>query len=107
MSVPKIGYAYGKCPVCGREFRVKRPAPDWVVCPCFEYCPLENFTKKMQPYTPDLTPSTYKAEESHAVKGQAVEAHEGGLDVLYVHISEEDHNQPYYSKQKPVEVRLK
>ena len=60
----------------------------------------------MQTYPPDLTSSTYKGEESHTVKGQAVEAHEGGLDVLYVHTSEEDHTQPYYSKQKPVEVRL-
>lgn len=106
MGVPKVGYAFGKCNVCGREYQVKRPAPDFIVCDCYRYCPLEGWTKLMQPYTPDLTPSIYKAEESHAVKGQAVEAHEGGLDILYWHVSPSDHPQPYYSKQKPVKVKL-
>lgn len=102
----KVGYAYGKCPVCGREFRVKRPAPDFVVCDCYRYCPLENWTKLMQPYWPDLTPSTYKTGETFAMKGQAVSKTEGGYDVLHWHNSPQDHEQPYYSRQKPAEVRL-
>lgn len=47
----------------------------------------------MEPYTPDLTPSTYESDK--------------GLDVIMWHNSPSDHPQPYYSKQKPVEVLLK
>jgi len=54
------------------------------------YCPLDG--KKMTPYTPDLTPSAYESDK--------------GLDVVMWHNSPSDHEQPYYSKQKPVEVRL-
>jgi hypothetical protein len=46
----------------------------------------------MQSYTPDLTPSTYESDK--------------GIDVIMVHDSPENHLQPYYSKQKPVEVKL-
>lgn len=106
MGISKVGFAYGKCGVCGREYRVKRPAPDFIVCSCYRYCPLEGWTKEMQPYTPDLTLITYRNEPAHALKGQAVEAHEGGLGIIYWHNSPEDHPQPYYSNQKPVEVKL-
>jgi len=86
MGVPKVGYAEGKCPVCGKTLIRKRPA-DMAVCDCYLYCPLCG--KEMAPYTPDLTPTTYEPEK--------------GLDVLYVC---NNHVPPYHSKQKPVEVRL-
>jgi hypothetical protein len=57
------------------------------VCDCYLYCPLCG--KEMVPYTPDLTPINYEPEK--------------GLDVYYVC---NNHAQPYYSKQKPVEVKL-
>lgn len=87
--VTKIGYACGTCPRCGRKICRPRPA-DYAVCNCWRYCPLDG--EKMEPYTPDLTPSQYDPDK--------------GLDVIMVHISEQDHPQPYYSKQKPIEVRL-
>jgi hypothetical protein len=89
MGVAKVGYVQGACSKCGKLLIRKRPA-DLAVCDCWEYCPLDG--KKMEPYTPDLTPSTYESET--------------GLDVIMWHNSPQDHPQPYYSKQKPVEVRL-
>ena len=86
MSIPKIGFAEGTCNRCGKTLRRKRPA-DLAVCSCYEYCPLCG--AKMTPYTPDLTPSTYDPEK--------------GLEVFYVC---NKHTPPYYSTQKPVEVKL-
>ena len=82
MGVPKIGYASGTCPKCGRLLIRKRPA-DLAVCDCYEYCPLCD--EKMEAYTPDLTPSTYTE----------------GFDILF-----QCPNCGYKSKQKPVEVHL-
>ena len=82
----KVGYAQGKCSVCGKLLIRKRPA-DLAVCGCYEYCPLCG--EKMTPYTPDLTPTTYESDK--------------GLEVFYVC---NNHTPPYYSKQKPVEVKL-
>lgn len=96
----KIGYAQGVCPKCGKLLIRKRPA-DLAVCDCYEYCPLCG--AKMKPFTPDLTPSTYRFEESQALKGQAVESPEWTMETLYVC---NNHTPPYYSKQKPVEVCL-
>ena len=96
----KIGYAEGECPRCGKTLRRRRPA-DYAVCDCYEYCPLCG--AKMTPFTPDLTPSTYRVEESLAIKGQAVESPEWTMETLYVCYN---HTPPYYSKQKPVEVKL-
>jgi len=86
MGVPKVGYAKGICLSCGKTLIRKRPA-DMAVCDCYLCCPLCG--KEMVPYAPDLTPTTYEPEE--------------GLEVFYVC---NDHTPPYYSKQKPVEVRL-
>ena len=86
MGVPKIGYASGTCPKCGKLLIRKRPA-DLAVCDCYEYCPLCD--EKMTPYTPDLTPTIYESDK--------------GLEVFYVC---NNHVPPYYSKQKPVEVKL-
>jgi len=89
MSSPKVGYACGVCPRCGRKICRPRPA-DYAVCDCWEYCPLDE--KKMTPYTSDLTMTTYESDK--------------GINVIMWHNSTEDHSQPYYSNQKPVEVRL-
>jgi len=86
MGVPKVGYAKGICPNCGKTLIRKRPV-DMAVCDCYLYCPLCG--KEMVPYTPDLTPTTYEPEK--------------GLNVHYVC---NNHAQSYYSKQKPVEVKL-
>jgi len=64
----KIGFALGVCPVCGKTLRRPRPA-DVAICDCYVYCPLDG--KKMEPYTPDLTPSTYEPNK--------------GLDVVMWH----------------------
>ena len=85
----KVGYVCGVCPRCGRKICRPRPA-DYAVCDCWEYCPLDG--KKMTPYTPDLTMTTYDPNK--------------GLNVVMIHVSEQDHKEPFYSKQKPIEVRL-
>ena len=84
--VAKIGFAEGKCGVCGKTLRRRRPA-DYAVCECYMYCPLCG--EKMMSYTPDLSPITYNPEK--------------GLNFLYVC---NKHTLPYYSKQKSVEVPL-
>jgi ssDNA-binding Zn-finger/Zn-ribbon topoisomerase 1 len=86
MNAARVGYAEGKCPVCGKRMIRKRPS-DLAICDCYEYCPLCG--AKMQPFTPDLTPRIYEPEK--------------GLEVFYVC---NNHMPPYYSKQKPVEVHL-
>jgi len=83
MAIAKIGFAEGKCGVCGKTLRRRRPA-DFAVCDCYMYCSLCG--KKMTPYTPDLSPTTYES---------------GEIDVLF-----QCPNCGYKSKQKPVEVRL-
>jgi len=85
----KTGYACGVCPVCGKKICRPRPA-DVALCDCWEYCPIDG--KRMQPYTPDLPLTTYDSEK--------------GLDIIMVHVSEGDHKEPYYSKQRPMEVLL-
>lgn len=82
--VAKIGFAEGKCGVCGKTFRRRRPA-DVAVCDCYEYCPVCG--TKMTSYTPDLSPTAYDS---------------GELDILF-----QCSSCGYKSKQKPVEVRLK
>jgi len=46
----------------------------------------------MTPYSPDL--------------GSLSVYEKGKMDILMVHVSPSDHDEPYYSKQKPVEVKL-
>ena len=86
MVAVKLGFAEGICSKCGRMLRRRRPA-DYAVCDCYEYCSLCG--KKMTAYTPNLSPVSYKSER--------------GFDILYVC---NNNSPPYYSKQKPVEVRL-
>jgi hypothetical protein len=58
----------------------------------------------MTPFAPDLTSATYRNEEAGDVKGGSAEPSEQSLEILYVC---SNHSPPFYSKQKPVEVRLK
>jgi len=101
----KTGHACGTCPHCGRRICRPRPA-DIAVCDCWKYCSLCDppYTVPLTPFTPDLTPSTYRNEKAHEVKGQDAEPPEWAIDTLLVCYN---HSPPYYSKQKPVEVHLR
>jgi hypothetical protein len=57
----------------------------------------------MTPFNPDLNSKTYGAEEGVALKGQAVESPAWTAETVYVCIN---HSPPFYSNQKPVEVKL-
>jgi len=97
----KVGYAEGKCPRCGKILRRKYPA-DLAVCDCFKLCPLCG--AEMTSFNPDLTPSTYGAGKGFALKGQAAKEPEWNTETIMVC---HNHKPPYYSSQKPVEVKLK
>lgn len=101
----KTGYAQGTCTVCGKLIIRERPA-DYAVCDCYRYCPLctPAYTVPMTPFTPDLTPSAYRNEKVHEVKGQGAEPPEWTSETIYVCYN---HLPPYYSKKRPVEVRLR
>jgi len=94
----KTGYAEGECPDCGHVY--KRPRPeDLIICPCYEFCPncSPAFTVKMNPYTPDMTPSTYGPIISESAMGDT----EHPMNVLF--------RCPvcgYYSATLPQEVKL-
>lgn len=83
----EVGYAKGKCSRCSRTYTRKRPAFS-VYCDCWKICPL--CSQEMTPYKPDLTPSVYDPEK--------------GLRVVMVCLN---HSPPHYSKDLPVEVKLK
>jgi predicted amidophosphoribosyltransferase len=83
--MPKVGYAVGTCSKCDKEISRLRPA-DYAVCDCHEYCPLCG--RKMEPFTPDLSPGSYEKDDINVVR---ICAH---------------HKPPYKSKLRPVEVRL-
>jgi hypothetical protein len=57
----------------------------------------------MTPFNPDLNPKTYGAEEGAALKGQSVESPGWTAETVYVC---HNHSPPFYSGQKPVEVKL-
>ncbi len=96
----ELGFVEGKCYKCGKNLRRKRPV-NLAICDCYKYCPLCG--AEMTPFTPHLTPSTYRIEESLATKGEPVESPGWTLETLYIC---NNHTPPYYWKQKPVEVRL-
>lgn len=98
----KIGAAQGTCPRCGRILSRPRPA-DVAVCDCWEFCPVNHgegaFGTKMEPYTPDLTPSTYGPIKT---EGEAW----GDLEHP-MHIVRVCPVCKYHSAQLPVEVPLR
>ena len=95
-----IGWAEGNCSRCGKTLRQKRPA-DVVMCDCYRYCPLCG--AEMTPLNPELNPRTYGAEEAMALKGQSVQSPGWTAETVLVC---NNHSPPFYSSQKPVEVRL-
>ena len=99
----KVGYAQGICGVCGRVWRATRPT-DLVICDCYKFCPLcsPTYTVQMAPFTPDLTPSTYESEEALGIT-RMEDSPGKTIEVLYFC---NNHSPLYYSRQKPVEVRL-
>ncbi|MCW4016814.1 MAG: hypothetical protein NWF06_10625 [Candidatus Bathyarchaeota archaeon] len=96
----KIGYATGTCSRCGKTMHQKRPA-DTAVCSCYRVCPLCG--AEMTPFYADLNAKTYGSQQSAALKGQAVESSEWSVETVYVC---NNHSPPYYSSQKPVEVKM-
>ncbi len=82
----------GKCSRCGREYYSSHA--DVVVCDCWEHCP--ECGADMEPYVPDLAPSTY------GVNGKR------GLLILRVCYNTAEHadSLPFFSTQKPVQVEL-
>ncbi|MFB0523976.1 MAG: hypothetical protein ACETVZ_00420 [Phycisphaerae bacterium] len=100
--VIKIGWTCGICPRCGKKLCRRRPA-DIAVCDCWENCPQDHgsgpYGTKMEPYTPDLTPSTYGPIE--VVSGTAWGDLEHPMQIV--------RRCPicnYHSAAKPQEVRL-
>ena len=91
----QVGYAEGTCPNCGATHKRTRPA-DFAICDCYKFCPLCG--NEMQPYTPDLTTSTYGSIESETAQGDT----DKPMNVLYYCPSCR-----YYSALKPVEVNLR
>jgi len=93
----------GTCGHCGKTIRRVSPGgtPMLMECDCFLYCPLCG--DGMTPYTPDLTPKTYRAEEDYDPFGEAPKS-ETTLETLYVCLS---HDPPLYSTRKAMEVVLK
>jgi len=57
----------------------------------------------MAPYTPNLTPRTYRAEEDYDPLNLASKS-EATVETLFVCLN---HDPPYYSPRKPMEVMLK
>jgi len=97
----KVGEVKGTCRECGKELSRPRPA-DTAVCDCWEYCPTDHgkgpYGTKMNPYTPDLTPSAYKElSDSSDAWGDL----DHPMDILRV-----CPECNYHSKLKPVQVEL-
>jgi hypothetical protein len=83
---------FGRCSRCNREYHADHA--DVVVCDCWERCPICG--QKMEPYTPDLSPSTYAQDGKR------------GLLILRVCnnlVGHPDHS-PYFSFQQPVQIEL-
>jgi hypothetical protein len=57
----------------------------------------------MTPFNPGLNPKTYGTEKGAALKGQSVELPAWTAETVYVC---NNHSPPFYSSQKPVEVKL-
>jgi len=88
LTFPKVGKACGTCSICGKTICKDRPT-DVAYCDCHLYCPLCG--ERMTAYTPDLG-KAYNPEK--------------GLSVLYWCNNPDEHEEPYYSSQMPVEVEL-
>lgn len=95
-----MGLVKGVCGNCGSKIQRDSPVPMVVTCPCYKKCPLCG--AEMTPYTPDLSPGTYRAEDDYDPLGVATKS-EATIETLFVC---KNHEPPYYSSQMPVEVQL-
>jgi len=78
----------GKCPRCGKiHYSDSKDAV--VLCDCWRYCPICG--AEMQHYKPDLAANTYGSDGKH------------DLNIIMVC---NNHSPPFYSSQKPVQVRF-
>jgi hypothetical protein len=77
----------GKCPKCGKTHQLQS-REDTVVCDCWRHCPICG--AEMAPYTPDTALKTYALNSLRELK------------ILMVCVG---HHPPFYSIQKPVEVK--
>ena len=93
--IAEIGFAEGVCPICGRVWRARRPTST-VICDCYLICPF--CSQPMEPYAPNLDPSTYGPIEGVGALGDL----ESPISILY-----RCSRCGYYSARKPVEVKLK
>jgi len=91
----------GTCGECGKAIRRVSDIPLLVECDCYLYCDLCG--AKMTPYTPDLTPKPYRAEEELDSLGEAPKS-EATVETLFAC---PNHDPPYYSTRKPMEVMLR
>ncbi|MGB9960276.1 MAG: hypothetical protein ACPLKQ_07145 [Candidatus Bathyarchaeales archaeon] len=77
----------GKCLRCGKTHQT-RSREETVVCDCWQICPLCG--AEMKPYTPDTAPKTYALNSLREMQTLMVCT---------------NHNPPFFSQQKPVEVK--
>ncbi|MBS7615603.1 hypothetical protein KEJ45_00155 [Candidatus Bathyarchaeota archaeon] len=77
----------GKCSRCGKTHLLKS-LEDSVLCDCWQICPVCG--AEMTPYMPDTTPRTY-----------ALDGHRELQTLMFC----PRHAPPFFSKQKPVEVK--
>jgi len=91
----------GTCGHCGKTIRRLSNMPLMVECDCYLYCPLCG--AEMTPYAPNLTPKTYRAEGDYDPLGEASKS-EVTVETLFVCLN---HDPPFYSTRKPMEVMLK
>ena len=85
----------GVCSECGKTIQRSSPVPMVVTCDCYKECP--SCEADMEPYMPDLNPSTYDSIESDIAQGDTANP----LNILFYCPTCR-----YYSALKPVEVRL-
>ncbi|MEM2309228.1 MAG: hypothetical protein QXV71_01845 [Candidatus Bathyarchaeia archaeon] len=96
-------FVYGVCGACGRIIRRNSPVPITIVCDCYRLCPLCG--GQMKPHTPTLPPRAYGNEDSFEWDPLGLAEKCGATsETLYVC---RNHQPPYYSTRRPVEVELR
>jgi hypothetical protein len=78
----------GKCPKC-RRIHISSRKGEIVVCDCWQKCPICE--AEMAAYTPDAAQKTYALN---------------GLRELQTLMVCTNHSPPFFSQQKPVEVKI-
>ena len=97
-----MGLVQGVCSSCGKKIRRDSPVPIVVTCDCYRICPLCGAL--MEPYVPDLNPTTYRNEDDPAWDPLANAERDEPLTVM-VYVCRM-HSPPFFSNKIPVEVQL-